>query len=115
MNRQEIYNKVRDHLLKQGRRAAGLRFDEPACLYLNANGDRCAIGCLIPDGHPGLGFRGAVFQLLDTYPDLRDQLGAKCGADDEFLHGLQRLHDAHYPVQWAQMLSQFAERNGLQP
>ena len=45
MNAQEIFDKVATHLSKQGHRA----FDDNACMYRSPNGDKCAMGCLIPD------------------------------------------------------------------
>lgn len=49
MTRQEVYNKVRDHLLAQGEQSAGMM----GCQYRAERSDgtvlMCAIGCLIPD------------------------------------------------------------------
>jgi len=45
MNRQRIFNRVCKHLMKQGRRAS----QNDACRLRADNGDRCAIGCLIPN------------------------------------------------------------------
>jgi len=47
MTRQEIFNKVADHLLTQGKPAL---FDEIGdCAYRGQDGSMCAVGCLIPD------------------------------------------------------------------
>jgi hypothetical protein len=42
------------------------------CVYQTRNGaNRCAVGCFIPDGHPGLKHEGDVESLLTEYPDLK--------------------------------------------
>lgn len=46
MNRQEIFDKVLEHLRKQG----GLSLNEHGkCCYRGNHGNKCAIGVLIPD------------------------------------------------------------------
>ena len=43
---QEIFDTVVEHLRRQGHRAYK---EEYGCLYRLENGDKCAVGCLIPD------------------------------------------------------------------
>ena len=48
----EIFNQVRDHLLKQGRRSIARyshAYSYGDCRYRGENGMSCAVGCLIPD------------------------------------------------------------------
>jgi hypothetical protein len=40
------------------------------CLYKAPNGNRCAIGCFIPDDHPSLEWEGGVLHLKRIYPEL---------------------------------------------
>ena len=53
MNRQEIYNRVKEHMLKQMKRCTLIPFsdhrDSPMCAYRNDQGHRCAVGCLMSD------------------------------------------------------------------
>lgn len=59
-----------------------------ACEYLTADGNRCFVGCLIPDGHPGLSYSGAVHGLLFSY-DLEEHMPM----DVAGLMQLQAVHD----------------------
>lgn len=107
MNRQEIFNRVSKHLLTQMRQAR-----DPitgACLYKTDDNLRCAIGCLIPDNHPGLYARMEVRALIDTYPDLRELFNV----DLEFLSKLQDIHDGYPPEMWSEMLKEFVMEYGL--
>jgi hypothetical protein len=42
------------------------------CSYLNDKGDKCAIGLLLPDGHPAQKASGNVYHLLRLWPELFD-------------------------------------------
>lgn len=45
----EIFKQVKDHLIKQGQRSVKhLRNGEIVCRYLDPDGNKCAVGCLIP-------------------------------------------------------------------
>lgn len=65
------------------------------CLYEDYEGNRCAIGAFIPDGHEALSFIGGVDRLLssDWYPDLYDYMPLETDA----LEGLQGVHDMCTP------------------
>ena len=120
MNRQKIFNTVRDHLLKQGEKAE--RFDQfhgdVNCVYLAPSGLKCAIGCLIPDGHDAQNYEGGVTNLLHDHPDLVLLWDVeKTGDTDDmrFLSGLQGLHDSNDPDTWSYKLTKFAKREKLTP
>lgn len=51
MTKQEIFNKVYAHLVKQGRRSMYYlpSKGEEGCAYRGQDGAMCAVGCLIPD------------------------------------------------------------------
>lgn len=40
------------------------------CVYLATDGNRCAIGCFIPDGSEALASRATVTDILKDYPEL---------------------------------------------
>lgn len=73
MNAQEIFEKVAAHLLSQNAQALDKGGN---CLYRDPSGKACAVGCLIPDGHPALteDNGSSVEQLLERHPDLKDTL-----------------------------------------
>ena len=41
-----------------------------SCIYLTSDGNRCAIGCFIPDGHKALESRFEVEEIMYIFPDL---------------------------------------------
>ena len=85
-NKQELFNHVYLALVAQG---------EPAvwgvtCTYLNpATGHKCAIGHLLPDGHPAQSHIFGVVNLYSNYPELFES-----NTDLDFLSRLQSAHDA---------------------
>lgn len=95
MDLQETFDAVVTHLHRQGRRAV----DETSghCYYLAPDGSRCAVGALIPDGHPGQHVLGGVEDLLDEFPDLRERI-APTWNHVAMLVGLQLVHDD--PTSW---------------
>lgn len=110
LSKQEILNKVASHLIKQG--APAYADDVGECLYLDRNtGNRCAIGCLIPDGHPALDYVGGVGSLLTKFRDLVPIFG-----DEQYypmLEELQQVHDTHLAEDWPSRLRTVAERHNL--
>ena len=107
--KQEIFNTVKAHLLSQNKQAR----NEFSCTYLTTAGLKCAIGCLIPDGHPGQDALGGVRSLLEIYPDLAAMI-LPVGSDVDFLVALQRVHDHNLPDVWDRKLSEIAARYGLE-
>jgi hypothetical protein len=86
---QEAFDTVARHLLDQGH-AATTKDDEGflICRYRAANGDRCAVGCLIPDGLYKPGFEGSSVKGLPAI--FSKSLIA-------LLARLQAIHDADNP------------------
>lgn len=64
--------------------------DDWSCRYQAADGNRCAIGCFIPDAHIGLNHAGPVEQLLYYYPSLTSCMPFN---DVKALIGFQMSHD----------------------
>lgn len=60
------------------------------CLYLDYDGNKCVIGCFIPDGHSGQDSLYDVHNLLEYYPDLRDKMPSQ---DMAKLEDFQKVHD----------------------
>ena len=107
MNMQETYFKVRNHLLTQGRRAK--IYDQ--CRYRAPNGDKCAIGCLIPDDKYDPNMEG---HLISCSPLIQDAIGASEDHID-FLTDLQRVHDFSNPSEWNERLQAVALQYKLEP
>lgn len=60
------------------------------CVYETEKGNRCAVGCFIPDGHSALSYIGGASQLLDEYPELAELMPM----DTDDLVKLQSEHDS---------------------
>jgi len=96
MTKQEMFDKVLDHLRAQGKRS---HEKGKGCLYRGPNGLRCAIGALIPDE--------AYDEAIDLGGigvfDLPSEIKEACGIDIEnnrLASDLQELHDD--PTNWDQ-------------
>lgn len=61
------------------------------CQYLTSDGRKCAIGCFIPDGHKGRYYEGNVADLLEDYPDLKENMPP---LNELGLSVFQNFHDA---------------------
>lgn len=61
------------------------------CRYLTADGNKCAIGLFIPDGHPAQLIQADALGLVRTYPSLLKIMPLPLSA----LIELQRVHDDH--------------------
>lgn len=65
-----------------------------ACLYLTADGLKCAVGIFIPDGHPAQQRVGGILSLAQTFPDLAGVAWPATRDGLELAEVLQQAHDA---------------------
>lgn len=104
MKAQQIFNKVKNHLLKQNKKA----IYNGNCAYKH-DGMSCAIGCLIPDDVylPEMeGYSiGALVNLFDLPEYLLDNF--------HLLIELQKIHDESNPKMWKKELTQLANKQHL--
>ena len=110
MNRQEIFDKVKSHLLTQNEQANS---GEGGYCYENYKGLKCAIGCLLPKEHPGLEYDHGIIKLLEVYPDLGEFFDISDNLDVIFMHDLQIVHDSYEPELWPELLNKVARAWGL--
>lgn len=121
MNKQEIYNIVAAHLLKQGRKAQRQRTCDESmmCVYRADNGDRCAFGILLPDNLYTPKMEGvSAASLCEEYPAIRQHLfGIEYtpGQDGNFVNALQHVHDGFHVKDWPEQLEHLARQWGLEP
>lgn len=120
MNRQEVFNKVANHLLKQNAKS----LNDDGCAYRGDKGMMCAIGCLIPDDKYTPGIENiSAFSAYEPGKDeverqilhdiLHEVLGAESREDFDFLDDLQVIHDTASVGIWITELQQFADNNNL--
>lgn len=117
MNKQELFEKVANHLIGQNKRSID---DSGKCKYRGNDGTSCSIGCLIPDDLYTPFIEGlTVFDMVydnDNFPSF-----SSCGKlrhifqrleifphNFELLIFLQTCHDSYEPEQWLQELRKIA-------
>ena len=107
MTNQEIFTKVKNHLLTQNRRA----LQRLVCRYRTDEGLKCAIGCLIPDDVYTRNIEHKTVDLLclGVVKDF-DYLKQ---FDKSFLRRLQVIHDNVDVDKWENELKAFARLENL--
>jgi len=108
MDRREVFDKVKVHLLAQGKPAYSFDDDgEPSgCMYHGNTGLKCAIGCLIPSMHyyPEIEHKGVdsepVRAILKDIGVPTDELSMAMYEE------LQETHDGVEPDNWAERLDE---------
>ena len=83
--RESVMAKIKEY--NDGSRAVGAH----SCEYLTDSGNRCAVGCFIPDGHEALSYEGDASDLLHCYEDLADDMPLNI----KQLQTLQNVHDRY--------------------
>ncbi len=108
MNKQEIFNTVCEHLMKQKAKA---RAPQGGCNYLAADGKKCAVGCLIPKELYNESIEGVFADFYEMEP-LYKKLGIHLG-NVQMLSALQFCHDSLDVSSWKQELKRIALRYHL--
>lgn len=110
MTRQEVFNKVAKHLLKQGEPALGAM----GCRYLTDDGKKCAVGCLIPKRLYSVRMEGMAANHSVVSSVLTRVFKHKISAKmDSLLGSLQGVHDAHPAYRWPEEMVRVAKLHGL--
>lgn len=122
MTRQEVYDRVKSHLLKQMRRSVvqDNHRGDLICMYRGAGGRSCAIGCLIPDELYDPVIERVSVTAISEDADRGERLKrilerSGVALDIEFLNSLQIVHDCTYPDEWKHELAIVAHEYGLIP
>lgn len=87
---QRYYDETISYLLEQERAAS----DRGHCFYLTEDGNKCAVGYWIPDGHPAQGVIMGVIGLAEIYPDLKGVAWPDHPDGLVLASKLQALHDS---------------------
>ena len=121
VSKQEIYNRVKEHLLTQNARSTNVNGD---CMYRGPNGLKCAVGYLIEDEHYHVMLEG--FSIDRPYVKERVARSLKIDFKDlgvpsvsepicSLLRRLQSIHDYEPVYQWEDALKKVALDFGLEP
>lgn len=126
MNRQRVFDRIANHLLKQGRKSGhpvtynneqGLE-TEFECQYRTYDSEakkvlKCAIGCLIPFRNYDPAFEGGNVFAQRVQRALPKSLRIYASSDLKFLVELQQIHDTKEPGSWPFELRNFAHDHHL--
>lgn len=104
LTRQEVFTKVWNHLLVQGKRAR----DYSSCVYRSAEGLMCAAGCLILDEFYKEDFEGSSVGELPEIEEALTNSGVR-GEDLSMVEELQKVHDFVDPLYWIEILTRVAD------
>lgn len=111
MDRQAVFDKIRRHLKKQGRRSEKLPL---FCAYRNEDGLKCAIGCLITDEFYTQNLEGQAIEANAVLKAVAASLGTTLSKKDkDFLGELQTIHDEVHPDDWEDRFEDLADRYDL--
>jgi len=107
MTNQELFTRVKAHLLKQNEQA--LNEDGTSCLYRSPKGLSCAIGCLIPDEkyHARLEGGAADSRRIVEAAGLTHE-------NESLAMTLQSIHDLTSPSSWPHQLEATAAQYWLE-
>ena len=112
MTKQEMYDKVKAHLLTQGAKSSIPGID---CAYRGEHGRKCAIGVLIPDEVYSPEMEGRTVGLLSiVYPNIELKY-LEIEGTIRFANKLQQIHDFYSPCVWENKLHELAVQEGLIP
>lgn len=112
LNRQEVFNTVKDHLLTQGRKS--LAANGVSCMYRGLDGAMCGIGPLIKDKFYDKGLEGNGVGADVVMEALCSSMGLPDVCEHSvFLDDLQNVHDICDVEHWPQALQVVASDYGL--
>lgn len=83
--KETIKQQIRDN--NNGKMATDIQGN---CQYLAPDGNKCVVGCFIPDGHIAQQSRQSAHYIIEAYEDLR----AKMPLERRAMSRLQDIHDS---------------------
>jgi hypothetical protein len=96
MDQQAIFDKVAEHLIRQGERAMSPSGEGTgACAYRGQNGTKCAIGCLIDDKFYESRFEGHGIYNHAVRHAVSRSLGIELDSSPRLVSILSALQDIH--------------------
>ena len=115
LTRQEIFDKVYNHLLDQGCKSESTVQGQTICRYRDEGGLACAVGCLIPDKHyrpliEGCGVHEHIEYIQRPLIDVLRLSGIDTDDNDvlKLISSLQTTHDSGDVDDWPNTLENTA-------
>lgn len=110
MRKQEVFDTVAAHLLKQGTQSLKKKDGDVFCMYRGPRGLKCAVGTLIPDElyDPAMEHSGVHDQVV---LDVLKKAGLS--RHQGLLSTLQSIHDGYKPSAWREALREVAAEHRL--
>lgn len=102
--KQEVFEQVAKHLLKQNRKS--ICVSRNTCMYRSFDGLACAAGCLIANDEYNPSFEGMAWAVLVNRRSVPD-------AHRFLITRLQSIHDGYPAKDWKHHLRQVAEEFNL--
>lgn len=97
MTDQEVFTKIKKHLLRQGDKSFIISCGTIMCMYRGPDNKMCAVGCLIPDSKYSKDLEGASVES----PKIEMLLGEVLGTyNKRLLSELQSVHDSFAVHEW---------------
>lgn len=113
MTEQEAFDTAAKGLLAQGEKSVVLASSGVMlCRYLGPEGQKCALGFLIPEEEYSPSLEGLSPDNMKRRSILPTCLE---GLSLAFLNALQEVHDIGIPTEWRSLLRNLAEDFGLSP
>jgi len=114
MNKQQIFDKVKTHLLTQMKRSSIIKYDNSICLYRGPDGLMCAAGCVIPDSIYDRRMEGKTIGVIISGTAFNMPAWMNQNQNKHLLTSLQDLHDSVDPSDWGSALKRVAETYELE-
>lgn len=112
--KQQTFDLVAFHLLKQSRKSTTLLWGKAGCAYRGDKGLCCAAGCLIPDALYRESFECKIVTMLPMVRSCRGvSFRGLFGHDKELVRILQQIHDRYVVDRWMLGLFQVCEDHRL--
>jgi len=113
LTKQQVFDKVVRHLLKQGVVSRRDGSSIAPCAYRGDGGTMCAVGCLIPDEAYDPSLEGAGANNPRVLAALAGVVDSEDSASTRLLLSLQTIHDCIRPADWRRELKSLAKGRGL--
>jgi hypothetical protein len=109
-SKQSLFDFISNHLLRQGKKSR----DDISCLYRGPGGQKCAVGCVIPDELYSVAMeRNSTVPLIVLSASNGYKLPWYIIRYRNFLEEFQAIHDGKKNFEWKELLIELGQRHKL--